>query len=196
MNTFATIQPIVLVGGRSRRFGRDKLREPHPQRDGEFIVDRPIAALREVFGNRVAIVGECHDAIAPRADMVIGDRYRGVGPIGGIVSALEAHAGDVFVLPGDLPWIAAEVVRSVLDEAVRHPIAMAMLAHSQQLEPCVGIYRQPALPLLQQRLASGRRSLYDALPGEAVVTVHVDEAALINVNTPEALQPKQTGGAR
>jgi molybdopterin-guanine dinucleotide biosynthesis protein A len=196
LNITANIQPIVLVGGRSRRFGRDKLREPNPQRDGEFIVDRPIAALRAVFGDRVAIVGECHESIAPRADMVISDSYPGFGPIGGIISAFEAHDGDVFVLPGDVPWVTAEVVRTVLDEAARHPEAMAVLAHSQQLEPCVGIYRQSSLPLLQQRLAGGRRSLYDALPGEAVVSVHVDEAALINVNTPDALQRGQTGGAR
>jgi molybdenum cofactor guanylyltransferase len=192
----ATIQPIVLVGGRSRRFGRDKLREPVPQGDGEFIVDRPIAALREVFGNRVAIVGECHQSVVPRANMVIADSYPGVGPIGGIVSALEAHDGDVFVLPGDLPWITAEIVSTVLDEAARHPNVMAVLAHTAQIEPCVGIYRQSALPLLQQRLASGRRSLYDALPREAVVSVQVDEAALINVNTPDALQLGRTGGAR
>src|SRR5262245_59553696 len=79
-------QPIVLVGGKSTRFGRDKLREVVG--DG-WLVDRPIAALREVFGARVAVVGECDDEVAQRGDRVITDRFPGVGPIGGIVSALE-----------------------------------------------------------------------------------------------------------
>ena len=49
------IQPIVLVGGSSRRFGRDKLREPVAGPDGSvgWLVDRPIAALRGVFGRVV-----------------------------------------------------------------------------------------------------------------------------------------------
>ena len=194
MNFIASIQPIVLVGGRSRRFGRDKLREPMPD-DGRLtdpqrpamLVDRPIAALREVFGQRVAVVGECHEAIVSRADVVMADRYPGVGPIGGIVSALETHGGDVFVLPGDLPWITAEVVRAILDHAAERAGMAAVLARTARLEPCVGVYRQAALPMLQSHLASGRRSLHDAVDVDSLHTVTVDAAALVNVNTPDAL---------
>ncbi len=57
----ATIQPVVLVGGRSTRFGRDKLREPVGCAR-EPLVQRPIRALRAVFGPRVMLVGECHPA--------------------------------------------------------------------------------------------------------------------------------------
>ncbi len=83
----ASIQPIVLVGGSSRRFGRDKLREPL---GGGWLVDRPIAALREVFGGHVRLVGACHPEVARRGDGVIPDSHPGTGPVGGIVSALEA----------------------------------------------------------------------------------------------------------
>ena len=58
------IQPVVLVGGKSRRFGRDKLREPIGESRAEWLVDRPIRALREVFGARVAVVGECDADVA------------------------------------------------------------------------------------------------------------------------------------
>ena len=54
------IQPVVLVGGQSSRFGRDKLIESV---HGELLVSRPINALRAVFGNRVAIVGECDQQV-------------------------------------------------------------------------------------------------------------------------------------
>jgi molybdopterin-guanine dinucleotide biosynthesis protein A len=85
------IQPVVLVGGKSRRFGRDKLKEVVGA-GGVWLVDRPIGALRAVFGARVAVVGECDAGVAARADMVIEDTRPGVGPIGGILSALEASA--------------------------------------------------------------------------------------------------------
>jgi molybdenum cofactor guanylyltransferase len=138
------IQPIVLVGGASRRFGRDKLLEPleHGDRD-ERLVDRAVAALRGVFGARVAAVGRCDPAVAARFDRVIEDRYPGMGPAGGIVSALLQTGGPVFVLAGDLPGITVAAVRAVC-EVSRSPLAaraLAVLAYSTALEPCVGLYR-------------------------------------------------------
>lgn len=184
----ATIQPIVLVGGRSSRFGRDKLREPI--RRGcivQILVDIPICALREVFGPRVAIVGQCHDAVAARADMIIDDLYPDVGPIGGIVSALQASDSDVFVLAGDMPLVTNDIIYRLLNEAASRDDAFAIVTKSDRLEPCVGLYRQAALPLLRERLASDRRSLHDALPADCVAIVQVDTKALLSINMPEAI---------
>ncbi len=177
------VHPIVLVGGRSTRFGRDKLREP--MGDG-WVVDRPIAALREVFGPVVAAVGECDPAVAARADRMIRDRYPGAGPIGGIVSALEEHPA-VFVSAGDMPKLTPAGVRAILNAAREDPAAWAVLARSDRPEPCVGVYRNTALPTLARRLGEGRLSLHDALPPERVRWVAFDPSLLANVNTPADL---------
>lgn len=180
------IRPIVLVGGRSRRFGRDKLREPL----GEgWLVDRPVAALRDVFGPRVAAVGACDPEVSRRADGVIEDRYPGVGPVGGIVSALEQSGAAVFVLAGDMPLVTAAVVREVLRGAAAHRNAWAVLAGCGFAEPCVGVYRQAALGTLLSVLRAKRYRLRDALPKERVAVVSVPEGALVNANRPEDLEP-------
>lgn len=179
------IQPIVLAGGKSRRFGRDKLREPV----GEgWLIDRPIAALREVFGPRVAVVGVCDPEVAARADAVIEDRYPGVGPIGGIVSALEASARAVFVLAGDLPAAAPVDVRAIRDAARGRPDAWAVLAGRGEPEPCFGIYRPPSLAPLRRALAEERHALREALPRDQVVLVDLPPASLTNANTPDDLR--------
>lgn len=191
MSSFSRIQPIVLVGGRSTRFGRDKLREPLGGSASlvrqEILVDRPIAALRDVFGDRVAVVGECHPTVAARADRVIDDKHPGVGPIGGIVSALEICRCDVFVLAGDLLRIAGAVVRAVCNAAEQVQDAIAVLAVTDRLEPCVGIYCSAALPVLREHLTQGRYSLHQALHGQQVATVPLEHRALFNVNTPQAM---------
>jgi molybdenum cofactor guanylyltransferase len=192
------IQPIVLVGGRSRRFGRDKLREHLP--DGAYLVDRPIRALRAVFGPHVALVGECHADISSRGDLVIDDGYPGVGPIGGILSALEAGDAGVLVLSGDLPAITAQAVQEILRGAEQFPDAWAVLATSSgagstlRLEPCIGLYRQRCTPLLRQALAGGHRSLHDLVPREHLATVEIAAAATANINTPGAMA-RWTGDA-
>ncbi len=173
--------PVVLAGGRSVRFGRDKLREPFG--DG-MLIDVSLAALRGVFGAPVAVVGVCHADVAARADLVIEEGEPGRGPIGGIVAALEHPMGrdGVFVLAGDLAAITAAEVRAIWGVAEEHPGALAVLADSGRIEPCIGVYRHAALGLLRERIASGRRSLHDALPTDGVVRVSVDAERARNVN--------------
>jgi len=183
------IEPIVLVGGKSTRFGRDKLREPLG--NGDWLVDRPIAALREVFGPPVAVVGECDEAVARRGDVVIADRYPGVGPIGGIVSALESGEAAgwtaVFVLAGDLVRIGAGQVRAILEAARKDPGAWAVLGETDRVEVCVGVYRAEALSSLKRRIAAGDNRLHGAIPAERRALVRVDAEAVGNVNRPEDL---------
>lgn len=183
-----SIQPVVLVGGTSRRFGRDKLREPLASSPGnQWLVDRPIAALRAVFGPRVAAVGDCDPEVSARADLVIPDTRPGVGPIGGVLSALEGAGGDVFVLPGDLPHITSDAILAVLASARANPAALAVVALTDRTHPCIGLYRRTAAPFLCDHLAAGRHSLFDAVPEGLVATVPIDPHDAHNVNTPDAL---------
>ncbi len=189
-------QPIVLVGGKSTRFGCDKLRAALA--DG-WLVDRPIAALRAVFGPRVALVGEADPEVLARGDATIVDRHPGIGPLGGIISALEA-AGDVFVLPGDAPAIDAAAIRAILARAGESPEAWAVLADSGRLEPCVGLYRRAALPALHAHRARPEAPLGAAIPAQQLARVAVDVRRLANVNTPDDLAAlgldREEGGDR
>lgn len=188
------IHPVVLTGGRSRRFGRDKLLEPvgEPPRP---LVRAPIEALRAVFGPRVRIVGDADPAVALLADGIIPDALPGNGPIGGVVSALEYLGAPIFVLGGDMPAFTPAHIRRILDAAASHPDAWAVLAaNSSVLQPCAGIYRPAARSALRARLDSDRRSLHDALPGDRLVTVRIsDPRALANINTPDDLHRWLTG---
>ena len=179
-----SIQPIVLVGGRSRRFGRDKLLEPVGQ---GVLVDRPIGALRAVFGPRVLVVGECDPRVAARADGALWDRYPGAGPIGGILSALEATGLAVFVLGGDLARMDADAVRLLLAEAARSPDAVAVVAESDRPEPCIGLYRPAAAGALSRAIVAGHNTLHIALESLPVHRVPLPAWVLTNVNTPADL---------
>lgn len=176
------VQPVVLVGGASRRFGRDKLRELW---HGAPLVTRPINALRAVLGTRVALVGECHPDILPLADTIIPDAFPGAGPIGGIVSALLHARSPILVLAGDMPDVDPDTVRALLDAARSHPDALAVMARTDRLHPTAALYRPGALPSLESRLAQLRRSLHDAFTPDQLCAVPCRADALRNVNTPD-----------
>lgn len=179
----ASVQPIVLVGGRSRRFGRDKLREPWGE-PGRVLVQRPIETLRSIFGPRVKLVGECDPSIVPFADGVIPDKHPGVGPMGGIVSALLHWCGPVFVLAGDMPSFAAIDGWSILCAAEQRPDCLAVLAATDRPHPCAGFYAAAGLPVLSDCLMRGKYRLTTAVPGRAVLEMPVAADSLINVNSP------------
>ena len=186
---FASIQPIVLVGGQSLRFGRDKLREPLVPDESAWLVDRPIGVLRALFGPRVALVGQCDPEIAARGDLILRDAYPNTGPAGGILSALEQSEGDVFVLAGDLPRITVDAIQAIID-AAHAPMtteAWVVLADANGVEPCIGLYRQAIRSRLAERMRGGRRSLHDLAPRDRLRLVPIDVAAALNVNTPGAL---------
>jgi molybdenum cofactor guanylyltransferase len=178
-------QPVILAGGKSRRFGRDKLREPY---GAGWLIDRPIAALRAVFGPCVAIVGDCDPAVAARADRHIPDRYPGQGPIGGILTVLELTNGDIFVLPGDGPAIAPSTIHAILVRADQSSDALAVLAQTSRIEPCIGLYRRGCAEALRAALA-GTRALHSAIPAAHLVLVPIPPDQAVNINTPGDLVP-------
>ncbi len=188
------IAPAVLVGGASKRFGRNKLLEPVG--DGVMLVDRPIAALREIFGVRVTLIGQCDPALAARADLHIPDVWPGAGPAGGIASALEHFGCSIFVLAGDMPSITAEAVRNVLACAEQFPDAVAALGHTGQYEPCVGVYRKAALDPLRRSLEEGHSgSVVSRLSGFHIAATAVDAREVANANTAAELHRALEGHA-
>jgi molybdopterin-guanine dinucleotide biosynthesis protein A len=179
----ASIQPIVLVGGKSRRFGRDKLIEPWGA-PGRVLVQQPIDALRAIFGPRVKLVGACDECILPLADGVIPDEHPGVGPIGGIISALLHWGGPVFVLAGDMPNFTPSDGRRLLSIAQRHPERLAVMAVTDRPHPCAGYYASGVLPILADCLARGIHRLSRTIPDDRLLLVPVAAESVVNVNTP------------
>jgi len=176
-----SIAPVVLVGGRSVRLGRDKLLEPWGAR-GDPLVSVPVGALREVFGCRVCMVGACDARVARCGDRVLDDGSPGLGPIGGILTALES-LGDVLVLAGDMPRVDASLVRLLAARAGVCPEAEAVVAESGGLHPCAAVYRAVMAERLRAAIGRGERSLVRALAGARMETVAVSRGLVTNLNT-------------
>lgn len=175
----------VLVGGRSRRFGRDKLREPWAGSEGgTWLVDQPRLALARATGGPVWAVGDCDPDVAARFDGHLPDEHPGAGPLGGIVAGLRG-ASRILVLSGDLPMISARAVEAILAAAREAPEAEAVLAcdaHGEP-EPCIGLYRAAALRVLGTVPLAGKTpSLLNLLRELSLRTVPLPETELRNIN--------------
>jgi molybdopterin-guanine dinucleotide biosynthesis protein A len=193
-----SVTPIVLCGGRSSRFGSDKLRFPLRTGPGfvggsEWLIDRPVSALRSVFGNRVMLVGSHHPDLSERADGELTDLWPGKGPLGAIVSAFEAlkpSASSIFVLSGDLPGVSPRTVRAILAAFAANTSVAAVLAKTSMIQPCTGIYTQTAMSYLGPHVNAERSPpLHSMVPAAARTLVEFPDAELRGVNRPEDLLP-------
>jgi molybdenum cofactor guanylyltransferase len=188
-----SVSAIVLAGGRSSRFGRDKLAEPL---DGVPMLWRTIDAVRAVADDIVVVVAPGSGPELPADVRVTHDRASGEGPLIGVLAGLEAVRHDsVIVVGGDMPWLRPEVLRLMLGglDASAGVIALEVDVRAQQL-PFV-VRRDGALEATRRLTGSGERRLGALLDALQVTTVaeadwraiDPEADALRDVDTPEDL---------
>jgi molybdopterin-guanine dinucleotide biosynthesis protein A len=176
----------VLVGGRSRRMGIPKGRLPVPGGD-EPILARLVRVGREA-GFRCVLVGDAEPYVDLALDVTgIADRPTDVGPLGGLGGLMEHAAATgarfVILVACDMPFVSA----STLVRLGAAPSTAAVVAPVREgrVEPMLARYEVAVLrPHLEQAVAGGTRSFQDLLRSVEVAPFEVDDAELVDFDTP------------
>lgn len=179
-NLTGPVAGYVLAGGESRRMGQDKALL---EKGGEPVILERVAVVTEAVGNCaiVAPVGRYEDLGVP----VLADRWPGQGPLGGIVTALEASDAEwSLILAVDMLSVTPEFLAGILAEARRVQTTVVPVHADGGIEPLCGAYHADALPRLRHFFASGGRRVKDALREVDVHLIDAPEPLLANVNTP------------
>jgi molybdopterin-guanine dinucleotide biosynthesis protein A len=164
---------VLLLGGASRRFGSPKALA---RLGGETLAERGWRTLGEVCDERFA-VGKRTDGVELPFPL-LDDGIEVRAALAGVVAGLRAAANDVCVmLPVDCPLVTGAILRELAEACADAAVP--------QTGPLPGAYRKSALPVLEERLAAGELSLWDA-PLDVRV-IELDEDLLVNVNTPAEL---------
>jgi molybdenum cofactor guanylyltransferase len=162
----------LLVGGESKRFGSPKALAVL---DGETLAERTHRVLAEAFETVIA-VGKEGDAL-PLPFPVRDDGSDERAAIVGVAASLRLAETDIcVVVPTDMPFVTAELLRSLA--AAAEDVDAAVV----QTGPLPGAYRRSALPVLEARIATGELALRDALADLDTRVVEADPDLLRNVN--------------
>ena len=156
------ITAIVLAGGRSSRFGRDKLVEPIA---GRSLLQHAISAVRP-FAREVLVVTAPGAIVTAPADVrVLRDPVAYEGPLAGLVTGLRAAATPlVLVTAGDMPDLAPGVIDLLLDALTPTGIDGAVLEHDGRPRPLpMALRRETGLAAAEGLIEAGERRLR-ALP--------------------------------
>jgi molybdopterin-guanine dinucleotide biosynthesis protein A len=189
------VSAIVLAGGRSSRFGRDKLAEPI---DGRPLLHHAIEAVRPIATEVLVVVSPDGAPTLPHDVVLVRDRSAFEGPLAGLLAGLDASDADVvLVTGGDMPALVPEVIEALLAALEARGCEAAVLAHGGRSRPLPMILRREAALDAVVRLLDNDERRLGALTDD-LVTVVIDEAVwraldpaavtLRDIDTPDDLR--------
>lgn len=188
MEQMITIGALVLAGGKNSRMnGYPKgLLSIH----GETILSHLEKALLE-FPERLLSTGT--SSLAENTSFtVVPDEIPGLGPIGGLCSALAVCSSDaLLVCACDMPFFTAETAAVLASRAKTCSApAIAFRDSTGRLHPLCGVYRKTCLPILQESISQGQYRAVEAffrLGGSELPLsdTGLPENTLVNLNSPE-----------
>lgn len=183
--TAVKICGLVLAGGQSRRFGRDKAaievaEEPLLSRTARILQ----SVLDDVF---VSVRGDQIGDELRSQFKLIPDEDEGLGPAGGILAAHGQRPHSAWlVVACDMPLLDANGIRRLIERRAGHRAATAYRNPADGLpEPLCAIYEPDTLARFQRQAAAGK-----GLSPRALLT-HAD-VELIDPQRPELLSNVNT----
>jgi molybdopterin-guanine dinucleotide biosynthesis protein A len=176
---------VVLAGGQSRRFGRSKALFEQP--DGAMLLNRTVELLQSLAID-VCASARGGQELPELACPVVQDFIPGCGPLGGILSVMQAHRADAYLLlTCDMPLMTESVLKNMLDSFLFDQSAAVY-----RVQNCVECFplvlASSARGLIQERLSQGLldiQGLLQALPKVNYLDGDVAAEFFSNMNTPE-----------
>lgn len=184
-----TVYGLVLAGGESRRMGSDKALL---QRDGRSQLDYVADLLGKVTdGVFVSVREEQRREPERRRHAQIVDRFEGIGPVAGILSAMAEHPdAHWLVVACDLPNVDEATLSYLLDKrSDTQPFTAYRSSYDGLPEPLCALYRAASDQIIRDFVDDGvicpRKIL---IRSDTHLLEQPNPASLNNVNTPDDLE--------
>lgn len=186
---------VVLCGGGSTRMGQPKLSLPF---GSKTMLECVVSTLKQVVSPIVVVAAS--DQQLPRLgdDVIVArDEQDGFGPLGGLVvglSLLREHVDAAYVSSCDVPLLASEFVRQMINALKSHDVVMPR--DGKYHHPLAAVYRTSLEDKVRSLIAQQRLRPFFLLEECDSHIVDVDGLrdvdpnlnSLRNCNTPEEYQ--------
>ncbi len=165
MTASTNVRGFVLAGGASRRFGRDKALVEF---DGQPLIAQLCRVLQDATGTPVRIIGDAQKYGHIGVEC-IADRWPGEGPLGGIVTALDANSDSVgsnswsLIIGCDMPFLTIEWLEYLCARASVSKSKVVVPESNYGLEPLCACWHASTIAVLTRPFESGIRRVTDAM---------------------------------
>lgn len=183
-NKQASLNGLILAGGKSSRMGTDKGMINWQGKPHQYY----LADLLSNFCNCVYISCRKEQNLAEPGYEYIEDIEVDAGPFGGLYSAFNVNPEAAWlVVACDFPLLDLQTIRYLIDHRNPNVLATAYQNDSDLLpEPLLTIWEPMAFPILKLALHERKTSLRHLLIDNSTELIRAENPALLlNVNTKE-----------
>ncbi len=177
----ASVQGLVLIGGKSMRMGTDKANLKYFGKSQQEVT---VDILEKKHLKTYLSVSQAQDSSNTAQ---ITDAFIGLGPFGAICSAFQINPNVAWlVIATDLPFVNEDVISLLLKHRNPSKAATAIKGKNKQFpEPLITIWEPKSYTLLLNYLAQGYSCPKKVLINSDVEIVEIDDDFIRNINTPE-----------
>jgi molybdopterin-guanine dinucleotide biosynthesis protein A len=184
------ITGIILAGGKSLRYGRNKALV---EVDGVRLIERVISVMRPLFKNLMIITNTPREYDYLQLPMHE-DVIKGLGPLGGVYTGLESMSSKSgFFVACDMPFLQRDLICHMVE--IMGDFDAVVPKVDWKIEPLHAIYTRNCLPAIKKLIDAQGYQIIKFFENIRVRYVKEEEIrsfdsrlkSFLNVNSPEEL---------
>tara|TARA_B110000014_G_C19999302_1_gene517817 strand:- start:370 stop:978 length:609 start_codon:yes stop_codon:yes gene_type:complete len=185
---------VVLAGGKSQRFGQDK---SQVKLNGKILIDYILSEIIDEFKEILIVTNQSISFMGSKKITVIEDLKKGLGPLGGVLSAMKWIKDNnkeyswISTFPADTPFFTKKELKSFYKDIKIENNKLFFIKDKNTRHNIFGLWSIDLMDQLETDLYNGERKVEIWANSIGVSTVNIEYKNInpfFNINTIDDLE--------
>ena len=185
---------VVLAGGKSQRFGQDK---SQVKLNGKILIDYILSEIIDEFKEILIVTNQSISFMSSKKITVIEDFKKGLGPLGGVLSAMKWIKDNnkeyswISTFPADTPFFTKKELKIFYSDIKIEDNKLFFIKDKDTRHNIFGLWSLDLMDQLETDLYSGERKVEIWANSIGVSTVNIEYKNInpfFNINTIDDLE--------
>ena len=185
---------VVLAGGKSQRFGQDK---SQVKLNGKILIDYILSEIIDEFKETLIVTNQSISFMSSKKITVIEDFKKGLGPLGGVLSAMKWIKDNnkeyswISTFPADTPFFTKKELKSFYKDIKIENNKLFFIKDKNTRHNIFGLWSLDLMDQLETDLYNGERKVEIWANSIGVSTVNIEYKNInpfFNINTIDDLE--------
>ena len=191
---YNNILPVVLAGGKSKRFGEDK---SQVQLGDKILIDHVLTEIKDDFKEILIVVNSPIKHLSSNKITEISDYQKNLGPLGGVLSAMKWIKFNnkkykwIATFPSDTPFFRKNILNNFYDKINEKESELFFMKSNEKRHNIFGLWSLDLIDQLEKDLENGSRKVEKWANNIGVKTINMPfekDDPFFNINTKEDLE--------
>ena len=168
---------VVLAGGKSQRFGQDK---SQVKLNGKILIDYILSEIIDEFKETLIVTNQSISFMSSKKITVIEDFKKGLGPLGGVLSAMKWIKDNnkeyswISTFPADTPFFTKKELKSFYSDIKIEDNKLFFIKDKDTRHNIFGLWSLDLMDQLETDLYNGERKVEIWANSIGVSTVNIE----------------------